>query len=60
MNFLGLSKSQLSRDEMRSVTGGTKFLKDDDGGQEESCFSYCPCSYPCKCIHIHGHDRCYT
>jgi hypothetical protein len=22
MNFLGLSKSQLSRDEMRSVTGG--------------------------------------
>ena len=58
MNFLKLSKSQLSRGEMRNVTGGKV-------APVESCNSYCEngavCDMlaGCRCVTLHGHDRCY-
>jgi len=57
MIFLELSKSQLSRDEMRNVNGAGGGLEDD-----ESCFSYCDtvaCPIGCSCITLHGASRCY-
>jgi hypothetical protein len=60
MIFLKLSTSQLSRDEMRSVIGGSDKLIHEEA---DSCHSYCdstPCKIGCRCIHLHGHDRCYT
>lgn len=63
MSFLNLSKSQLSRDEMRTVIagiGGVSFL---DAGGGPSCHAYCDrgesCPTGCVCQTNHGADRCY-
>jgi hypothetical protein len=66
MIFLELSKSQLSRDEMRNVSGGNKLttgLTEEGDGEDEDCFAHCTsgvCSNTaCSCIELHGERRCY-
>ena len=67
MNFSNLSKSQLSRDEMRAVTGGgSRGISDEDdgGGGGDLCHAHCSTSADCDtangcyCTELHGAMRC--
>lgn len=69
MKFSNFSNSQLSRDEMRFITGANSLDAGDGGkssGEDEDviCSSHCETSADCdmvngcSCQEIHGHLRC--